>query len=163
MTLNTLESIRNIKPAYIALAIILHLLSFVIWGLRTSVLSKALGYKIELTKAVQIVTSSAFLASITPSSVGGEPLRIHLLNSNKMPIGSATAVVFGERVLDAIVMLMAAPFALHMFKDVTTYHRIDAIVITGEIFLLVILGMVLYAIWKPKHTRKAIRWILKKC
>ncbi|MBP2030125.1 uncharacterized protein (TIRG00374 family) [Methanohalophilus levihalophilus] len=160
---NTLESIRNIKPAYIVLAILLHLTSFLVWGLRTSVLSKALGYEIELTKAVQIVISSTFLASITPSSIGGEPLRIHLLNSNEMPVGSATAVVLGERVLDAIFILMAAPVALYLFRDITTYHRIDTILVLGEIFLLFILGLLLYAIWKPKHTRKAIQWIVKGC
>jgi hypothetical protein len=160
---NTLESVRNIKPVYIALAIILHLLSFVIWGLRTSVLSKALGYKISPVKAVQIVTSSSFLASITPSSVGGEPLRIHLLNSNDMPVGSATAVVLGERVLDAIIILMAAPFALSFFKDITTYHNIDMIIMAGEIFLMFIFVMLLYAIWKPEHTRMAIQWFVKKC
>lgn len=160
---NTLESIRNIKPAYIVLAIAVHLSSYVVWGLRTTVLSKALGYEIELTKTIQIVTSSTFLASITPSSIGGEPLRIHLLNSNEMPVGSATAVVLGERVMDAIFILMAAPLALYLFKDISTYHRVDAIVLAGEIFLLFILGLVLYAIWKPVHTRKAIQWVVKGC
>ncbi|MDK2891968.1 flippase-like domain-containing protein [Methanohalophilus sp.] len=160
---NTLESIRNIKPFYIVLAIVLHLSSYAVWGLRTSVLSKALGYRIGLTNAIQIVTSSTFLASITPSSIGGEPLRIHLLNNNNMPIGSATAVVLGERVLDAIIILLAAPFALYLFRDITADHNFDVIIIAGEVFLFFILGILLYAIWKPMHTRRAIQWIVKRC
>jgi hypothetical protein len=159
----TLESIRHIKPAYVVLAIGMHLCSYVIWGLRTKLLSKALGYSIKLAKAVEIVISSTFLASITPSSIGGEPLRIHLLNSNRMPVGSATAVVLGERVLDAIIILAAAPLALYLIRDAIPDPRIDAVFMFGEIFILCVFGILLYAIWKPHYTRSALQWIIRKC
>jgi hypothetical protein len=159
----TMESLHNIRPLYLVAAAGIHLLGFAMWGIRTKVMAGALGYHLEIKKAFEIVISSSFLAAMTPSSVGGEPLRIHLLQSDRMPVGSATAVVLGERVLDAIIILTAAPFALSLFGEVLGDGKLDSLLMFGQLFLFFILAILLYAIWKPHYTRRFLQWTLNKC
>ncbi|HET8686847.1 MAG TPA: lysylphosphatidylglycerol synthase transmembrane domain-containing protein, partial [Methanosarcina sp.] len=110
----TTEVVREIRPGYILAALGIHLFSFVIWGLRIRSMSSALGHKIDLKTSIEMVISGTFVAALTPSSIGGEPLRIHLLRQKKMPVGQATAVILGERVLDALLILLAVPFSLYL-------------------------------------------------
>lgn len=42
-----------------------------------------------------------------------------------MPIGQATAVIIGERIMDAVLMLSAAPFALYLFRSMLSDSRLD--------------------------------------
>jgi uncharacterized protein (TIRG00374 family) len=50
----------------------------------------ALGYEINLLRAYEIVVFGTFVAALTPSSIGGEPLRINLLRQDKMPIHASS-------------------------------------------------------------------------
>ncbi|HEY3360507.1 MAG TPA: lysylphosphatidylglycerol synthase transmembrane domain-containing protein, partial [Methanosarcina sp.] len=108
----TTEVVRQIRPGYILAALGIHLFSFFIWGLRIQSMASALGHKIDLKTSAEMVISGTFVAALTPASIGGEPLRIHLLRQREMPVGQATAVILGERVLDALLILLAVPFSL---------------------------------------------------
>jgi len=156
----TTEIVRKIRPEYILAALGIHMLSFIIWGLRTRSMASALGHKIGIITALEIVISSTFVAAITPSSIGGEPLRIHLLNQNQMPIGKATAVVLGERLLDAILILIIAPFSLHLFHGIMSDPTLDIVLISGELLLIASLALVLYAVLRPHKIKLAINVLL---
>jgi uncharacterized protein (TIRG00374 family) len=163
----TIDVVREIRPEYILVALGIHILSFVIWGLRTKSMASALGHKIGIIQAIEIVVSSTFVAAITPSSIGGEPLRIHLLNQNQMPVGKATAVVLGERLLDAILILLIAPFALHLFHGIMSDSTLDIVLISGELLLIASLFLVLYAVLRPHNIKLIInvplRWVARLC
>src|SRR5208283_5162015 len=100
----TIAALRRIKLEYILASAIFHIFSYFIWGARTRALCKSLGYEVKYLKIVEIILSGVFAAGITPSSVGGEPLRIHMLYLNKIPFGRATAIIIGERLLDAFLI-----------------------------------------------------------
>jgi hypothetical protein len=153
---------KEVKTEYLLLAVALHSFSYVIWGARTKLMSNALGYKTKLISCIEIVTSSTFVAALTPSSVGGEPLRVHLLYKENLPVGRASAVVLGERVMDAILMLTFAPFALYIFRDVMQDSRIDTIFAIGQIFMATILVLLIYTIWKPEKTKSGMTYIANK-
>ncbi|AKB75669.1 Integral membrane protein [Methanosarcina lacustris Z-7289] len=161
----TTEIVRKIRPEYLLAALGIHMLSFIIWGLRTKSMASALGHKIGIITALEIVISSTFVAAITPSSIGGEPLRIHLLSQNQMPIGKATAVVLGERLLDAILILLIAPFSLLLFHGIMSNPTLDIVLISGELLLIVSLIFVLYAVLRPHNIKLAINvlvgWIAR--
>ena len=70
---------------------------------------------IGLWESTKIVIANLFLACITPSMAGGEPVRIHLLNKNGMTLGCSTAAVLGERLIAAILVLILVPFAIFVF------------------------------------------------
>ncbi|ABE53260.1 protein of unknown function UPF0104 [Methanococcoides burtonii DSM 6242] len=158
----TLVSIRNIRTEFLLLALCLHLLSYLLWGLRTRAMCKFLGFDVSITRAFEIVTSSTFLASVTPSSIGGEPLRVHLLGQENVPVGSATAVVLGERLLDGILILVSAPVALHLFRGVISTSALSTVVVMGELLLFLTFLTIIYAVWHPHYTKKTLNYIIHR-
>ncbi|WP_094228975.1 lysylphosphatidylglycerol synthase transmembrane domain-containing protein [Methanolobus psychrotolerans] len=158
----TIDALMEIKPEYILAAACIHAITYVIWGLRTRSLCKALGYDLGYLKSFEIVTSGTLAASITPSSLGGEPLRIHLLHGQNIPLGKATAVVIGERLLDGILILTMAPFSVYALRSIQKDSVFDAIFIFAEAGLIFILFLTLYAIWKPEPTKKVVYFFVQR-
>jgi len=140
---------------FFGLAILLNVFYWVIWGARLKVLSKAIdpNVKVSLWEATKIVIANQFLAGITPSVAGGEPVRIYLLNKDGLSTGGATAAVLGERLIDAIFILVLVPFGFFVFKD-----RIDVKLISYGLtigIIVFITGIILFALALkyPKKTK----------
>jgi uncharacterized protein (TIRG00374 family) len=93
---------------------------------------------------------------------GGEPVRIHLLNKDGMSIGCATATVLGERLMDAIFILILVPIALFIFKEFRDLGFISLGLTIGVIFFVVILVFFIYAIINPEKTKSFLISINKK-
>jgi uncharacterized protein (TIRG00374 family) len=157
----TIAVIREIRPGYILAALVIHIFSFVVWGMRVRVMSFTLGHKINLLKASEIVVSGTFVAALTPSSIGGEPFRIHLLRQDKMPLGQATAVVVTERLLDTLLMLLAVPFALYLFRGMLSDSRVDIVLLLGVLLTAVSLILMLGALLRPLRVKLVINRLLK--
>jgi len=145
-------------------AVLLNVLYWFIWGARLKVLSKAIDPKVHISlwEATKIVIANQFLAGITPSVAGGEPVRIYLLNKDGLSTGGATAAVLGERLIDAIFILVLVPFGFFVFKD-----RIDVKLISYGLSIGVIvfvIGLVLFALALkyPKKTKSLLITISKK-
>lgn len=152
----TAAVIREIRPEYMLAALIIHILSFVVWGMRIKVMSAALGHKINLLKASGIVVSGTFVAALTPASIGGEPLRIHLLWKDKMPLGQATALVMSERLLDTVIMLLAVPFSLYLFRGLLSDSRLDIVLFLGVLLTVVSFVLMLGALMRPNKVKVAM-------
>ena len=159
---NTIDAIMGVKYEYIIAAAALHVLSYAIWGMRTKFMCQALGHNIDTLKAAEIVISSTLAAAVTPSSAGGEPLRIHLLHRNKMPVGRATAVVIGERLMDAILLLSMVPFALFVFRDMLSNYQLDAAFIVAEVLVISVFALIIYGMWKPEQAKRPIHFIVHR-
>lgn len=162
-TLNELSNV-NVKYEYFVIAIFLNILYWFLWGARIKVLSNAIdkNVKISLWKSTKIVIANLFLASITPSMAGGEPVRIHLLNKDGMNVGSATAAVLGERLLDAVFILTLVPIAVFIYKDKPEVQYLSTgLWISVFIFILLLL-LFLYAILKPEKTKSFLILFNKK-
>ncbi|KKG07877.1 MULTISPECIES: flippase-like domain-containing protein [unclassified Methanosarcina] len=149
----TIEALKRIKLEYILAAALLHISSYFIWGLRTRALCKALGYRISVLKVTEIVISGTFVAGITPSSAGGEILRVHGLTRNKIPLGKATAIVVGERLLDAIFIFSCLPFAFYVLGDILSNYEFDAAFLTVNFLVFVLLVFFVYGVWKPEKVK----------
>ncbi len=104
--------VSKARPEMLIFAFILHSFFWFFWALRLKTLSSYLKHKIPYRNAVEITLSSVFLASITPSSVGGEPARVKMLSDRGMGVGSASAVAIAERTLDASFFIVALPLLL---------------------------------------------------
>ena len=105
----TWRAILKTNSLYIALAFFLHLLFWLFWAFRIVLLSSFLNTKVEFKYALEMTLASNFLAAITPSSAGGEPLRVKMLTDRGVSVGSASAIVLAERLLDAIFFIIALP------------------------------------------------------
>ena len=162
-TLNRLTSVK-IKYEFFVIAILLNVLYWVFWGARLKVLSNAIDkdVKIGFFESTKIVMANLFLASITPSMAGGEPVRIHLLNKNVMSVGSATAAVLGERLLDAVFILTMVPIAVFIFKDKLGVGFISTGLWIGVIVFILLLILFLYAILRPEKIKALLIYLNKK-
>jgi uncharacterized membrane protein YbhN (UPF0104 family) len=100
-------STHQIRYEFFFAAMGINVIYWTLWGARLKILSNAIdkNVNISLWESTKIVIANLFLANITPSMAGGEPVRIYLLNKDGLSIGGATASVLGERLLDAIFLL----------------------------------------------------------
>jgi len=154
----------NIRYEFFVAAIILNFISWSFWGLRLKVLSCAADSNICISwwESTKIVMANLFLAGITPSMAGGEPVRIYLLNKDGMSFGCATASVLGERLLDAIFLLLCVPFGFFIFKDKIDIGYISLGLTIGIFVFLIAILLFLYAIFRPEKVKKFLFWINKK-
>ena len=143
---------------FFSLAILFNVFYWVIWGARLKVLSKAIdpNVKVSLWEATKIVIANQFLAGITPSVAGGEPVRIYLLNKDGLSTGCATAAVLGERLIDAIFILVMVPFGFFVFQG-----KIDVAVISYGLsagVIVFVTGIILFALALkyPKRTKSLL-------
>jgi len=166
ITSETLEYLKttSIRYEFFLAAIIIHFIYYILWGARLKVLINAINsnIKIGIWESSKIVIASLFLATLTPSMAGGEPVRIYLLNKDGLNVGSATASVIAERLLDLIYLLVAMPFAFFLFKD---YIEIGVIRIGLWVAVFVFLiALVLFALTLryPNKAKSFIIYISKK-
>ena len=164
----TIESLKQIRPEFIMAALALQVLSYVLTSRKTKFLLRSLGYHIRTRHALENVLTGILLASLTPSSVGGEPVRILLLKKNSdVPVGKATAVIFMERFLDAFFIflcLIPSMFILRSFltsEEGKTLWGIDTLLFIGIICLFLLLAVLIYAIIRPEFAKKGIKKILR--
>jgi uncharacterized protein (TIRG00374 family) len=110
----TWSAISEAKPEMLLIAFILHALFWLFWAFRLRLLFSFLKQKISLGYALETSLASMFLAAITPSSAGGEPLRVKMLVDKGASIGSASAVILAERLLDAVFFISALPIFMFL-------------------------------------------------
>ncbi len=114
----TLTALKSCMPAFLILSLAMHVVSLFFWALRIKLMCRSLGYKIRFFHCLNLVCSNTFIASITPSQIGGEPVRVYELTKAGMRGGDATAVVIMERVFDGIILAVGTilcVFALGVF------------------------------------------------
>lgn len=78
-----------------------------------------------------------------------------------MPVGQATAVVLGERVLDALLILLAVPFSLYFLRGVLSDPRMDTLIILGELLSIIVFALLIYAPMKPRFIKLVINCLMK--
>jgi len=149
---------------FLGFAVVLNIFYWCIWGARLKVLSNAVdsGAKIRWWESTKIVIANLFLAGITPSLAGGEPVRIYLLNKDGLSTGCATAVVLGERLIDAFFILMIIPFAFFVFKDRVNVQLISYCLMAGIFVFIVGIIVFVYAIRFPEKTKHFLIFLSTK-
>ena len=154
----------SIKYEFFVVAMLLNILYWVLWGARMKVLANAMdkNVKITLWESTKIVIANLFLACITPSMAGGEPVRIYLLNKDGMSFGCSTAVVLGERLIDAVFILIMVPIALFIFKDIKSLGIISIGLTIGVIIFIIFVILFIYSIIKPDKTKAFLIYLSKK-
>ena len=149
---------------FFGMAILLNIVYWVIWGARLKVLSSVVDpeVKISLKETTKIVIANQFLAGITPSLAGGEPVRIYLLNKDGLSTGGATAVVLGERLIDAIFILIIVPFGFIVLKDRINVQLISIGLSIGIVLFVTLIVLFALALKYPKKIRVLLCRISEK-
>lgn len=154
---NTIHYLQtaSIRYEFFILAGLVNLIFWTIWGARIKILSNAIDkkFRIGLWESTKIVIANLFLANITPSMAGGEPVRIYLLKKNGLHVGKATAVTLGERLLDALFLLLCVPFAFYIFGNYIQNQYLKIGLYAAVLIFIIIVLLFIYAIKKPKRMK----------
>ena len=156
---------KKIRYEFFMIAVFLNFLSWCIWGLRLKILSNATGENVKISwwESIKIIMANLFLAGITPSMAGGEPIRVYLLRKKGMSLGGSTAIVLGERGLDAVFLLFCVPFAFFVFKNrINMGGAIGTGLTVGVIVFLIVIFLFFYAIKNSEKTKSFLIWFNKK-
>ena len=157
MTDETTESLAKIRPEYLLLAVGVRALCWVAMGARIKVLSRVVGFKISLLQSIKIVLPGTFAAGVTPSYIGGEPVRIYLLSKKGLSIGDAAAVDLGGFILNGLVMAMMLPFAWFIFRDVLRPNiMLSSIFVFIGFLLCFVWGIGIYGVIYPEQIKRLL-------
>ncbi len=157
----TLPSLLAVQPTYLLAAIILHAISYGIWGFRISILCRSLGERVGVVKSTEIATSSLLMMAVTPSSAGGEPVMVYMLAKEGITPGKASAIVVAGRLFDALLLLLALPLALITLKR--TSLELDILLISAALIVILTIATILLAIsnhsWFISAVTAFAQWI----
>jgi hypothetical protein len=161
---NTLFYLKRIQPQYLLLALFLQISTWLLWSTRISVMVRMIypNHEIGLRESMGIVIANLFLAAITPSMAGGEPVRIGLLSKEGLSSGSATAVTLGERVFDAIFILAMVPFSLLVFQHMIPIREVRIGLAIGIVLFVAAVSLFFYAIARPERAKKFLKKVFRK-
>lgn len=154
----TFAALAEIDLRWLGVALLAHGAALLCWAGRIRVLSAGLGYRVPFRACVPIVLANVLAAAITPSSAGGEPVRVHELYRSGVRAGDATAVVVAERLLDVLLLLAAVVLAVVLLG-----RQLDALGVQGGplipaigLFVLAFAGLLLVALRWPQGLKRAL-------
>ncbi|MDY6964399.1 MAG: flippase-like domain-containing protein [Halobacteriota archaeon] len=157
MTEETVDSLAKIRPEYLLLAVVARAMCWVAMGSRIKILSRVVGCKISLLQSIKIVLPGTFAAGVTPSYIGGEPVRIYLLSKKGLSIGDAAAVDLGGMILNGLVVAMMLPFAWFIFRDTI---RPNFVLSSVFLFVGILFGLAwgfgIYGMLYPEQLKKLL-------
>jgi len=161
----TFEAIAEVNPLFLALALGMHILAWVVWSFRLKLMSDFLSGThtdgdLRLSQSLKIILASLFAACITPSQFGGEPVRIYLLRRSGLTVGDGTAIVFGERSLDFMVGMIGGAISFFLFR--TVIPRYSGIFTAIGIILILGVLLMVYGITRPDKLKRFIDWVFTK-
>ncbi|MDD1723529.1 MAG: flippase-like domain-containing protein [Methanospirillum sp.] len=152
--------LSHLNICFLGLAIGLRFLSFGLWAERIRLMCRALEYRVPFKTCYLAVIANLLIAAITPSSAGGEAVRIHELYRSGMKVGDATAVVITERFLDAIILVVLAVSALLLMWDVIMGLG-DAFIIIIFFSIAVLILFDLLLVMAAKHPVRVKRKVMQ--
>jgi|GEM_PF-5683926 len=141
--------INLLNPNAIAAIIIFQVASWTLSSVRTRIVAENERIKLSLAESFKINMIYMFYVLLTPSSIGGEPVKIKLLKNLCKSYGKASAVVCIEKYCDFTALLSIALALLIITKDV--------MLLTPIAFLSVALALLLLSIHVPQLLLKRIK------
>lgn len=159
----TWHALKSINGKYLLYVILLNILSWIWSGIRYSILIQGIeGAKLNLLEALQIHLSYYFAASITPTSAGGEPLEIYLLSKKNIKVGQATALSLFRYVINTLTFALASPLIIYFYSYLFPQNIIRKLVQYSAILFLMVVGLFLFALFKPRPIIRLLSYVLIK-
>ena len=109
---DSLNTLVRFDLRYLALAAMLSLVPWAGHTLRCVIWTRFLGYRIRAIEFFKVTISTELVASITPTAVGGGPLKVAMLIQNRLSPGAAACLTTLATFEDAIFFLISVPVAV---------------------------------------------------
>ncbi len=107
-----LAEILSFDGRYLLLAMMLTLVPLLGHTVRTIIWTRFLGYRVGMHKLFKIILANELAASVTPTAVGGGPLKIAMLAQAGLRTGAAACVTTLPALEDLLFFIVAVPLAM---------------------------------------------------
>lgn len=139
---NPFADLLRVSAGTLLFAMTMVMSSWLVDGLRLWVLAKAMGGRVGYLEAVRISVAGAFMAGVTPSDTGGEPLKVYYLHRGGMSVGQATATI------TLIAMLHATTrFLLWMVVPIIAFTLGFSLEFTAAVKATLTFGLLIYLVF----------------
>lgn len=153
--IKTLQALRSIDVRFLVLSFFMICLSWCFDVMRLKVLTRAVGVKIPFIYAIKSILSCTFLANITPSSAGGEPLLVYMLNQKGVTFGKATAIAFLRTMITMSFFAIGGPIIIYFHHELLSNIGLKMIFGYVAIFFAVTVIFFIYLYFAP-HSAKGV-------
>ncbi len=107
-----LRALRNVRVIYLAVPLLLFVLSHVVDSLRLMLVVSQFKIRLSFVQAFYNSAVGAFFTNITPMTAGGQPFQIYHLSSVGVPVATSTNVIMSRFVEQAMTSLCISLFFL---------------------------------------------------
>ena len=106
---NAGDALRSLRPGAL-LGCVLCFLGYAVFdGVGLFAFLRRQGYPIKLSSSIHLTFTGLYYANITPSSSGGQPMQVYLLNQRGVPVGvSSSALSVRLMANQLMIVLMTA-------------------------------------------------------
>lgn len=140
------------KTLIVSLGIVV--LSWIVDALRLKTLTSALTKNVSFWDAFKISMMGSFMAGVTPSDTGGEPLKVYFLHKEGLSIGESTAVVTLSAFLHAtsrLVLWILVPLVMLISGVSWQFNSVVKATLTfGVLVYLLFVGLFALVTFWPK-------------
>jgi len=129
-------------------------------GVKLKVLSAGVGFKLDLLKAVELGLVDRFFSNITPSGIGGQPLKIAAMMKCDISSGKAGAVVAVELILRLLFFAVSLPFVIFKTSGLF-FEYVNPIYLTFSalIFITLLLLLIYLLLYKLEYILRFSFWV----
>lgn len=158
---NPLADIVRVGLGTVAVALAMVITSWLVDGLRLWLLARAMGGTVSYLESVRISVAGAFMAGVTPSDTGGEPLKVYYLHRDGMSIGQATATITLVAMLHAttrFLLWLVVPLVAFAFGFSMQFTAAVKVTLTLGLFIYLVFMTALVAstLWPEAVVRLAV-------
>ncbi|OGL46392.1 MAG: hypothetical protein A2161_03110 [Candidatus Schekmanbacteria bacterium RBG_13_48_7] len=145
-----LETLKEFSFRLVFIGILMMLSCWILDGIRLKNLARATNLKIKFLECIRIQLITEFTTSLTPSGMGGGPVKILLIQRQGASLGSSTTIFSVDKFVDFVFLLFIFPFFLYMISlsHISLSSEISLkssiIFVTCIIILIAALVMVFY-------------------
>lgn len=153
---NILDALKQIKPFFIGLAVLL-IMGY--WLFEAYILYRLIRHSDEylcFSSALKITLAGQFFNGITPFASGGQPAQLYMLHKYSIPIGTGASVLTRKFIIYQAALVLYSLIVV-MFESAYFMHEIPHFAILGlagfAVNLVVISGLLLLA-YRYKFTMR---------
>ncbi|MGA1865009.1 MAG: lysylphosphatidylglycerol synthase transmembrane domain-containing protein [bacterium] len=157
----TWEALQQIHLRYIFLSFILGLLFNSFDSVRIKILCRAFGYHLPFWEGLKTVFAYNFLANVTPSAMGGEPILIYkLIEKTGMDTEKATTIAIVRGILLILIISICGPAILFFHREYLKTSLLKHLFDYVSILFLIIIGIIIYGFFNLNKLHSLLERII---
>ncbi len=110
---NLLDALSEFSPGWFIIAIIISLIPWLGHSIRTVIWSRFLHFPVSFKDSLRISIAHDLGGAITPTVVGGTPIKFGLLVNKGVPAGSAGMIVLLQVLEDLVFLISSLPLSIY--------------------------------------------------